>query len=202
MPSTRTAKAARLRHAAFHCRSWRTLVLWRNILELIENLILAERSFRSDILKWKLISVGAIGSIGLGFQDGLKDSATWALCALPWFCVYADLLYRASCIRRDVARQFILKHPEESPVVANLRCYFKHEYKWQRRFGHFSLDAGALIISTITVCSLIVLYSLLTLSAHSALRNSLLLSGTLGVACAIAVEFFIYRRQHRLIHAG
>ena len=52
---------------------------------------------RTDLLKWKLILVAALGALGLGINGFSKDakpalSLDLALCLIPLVCVYVDLL--------------------------------------------------------------------------------------------------------------
>jgi hypothetical protein len=62
-------------------------------MEKLREEILQSESVRTDLLKWKLALVGAIGAAGLGFA-GSKNlgHADLVLCAIPPLCVYVDLL--------------------------------------------------------------------------------------------------------------
>lgn len=62
-------------------------------MEKLRDEILQSESVRTDLLKWKLALVGAIGAAGLGFA-GSEDlgHADLVLCAIPPLCVYVDLL--------------------------------------------------------------------------------------------------------------
>lgn len=58
--------------------------------KLREEIIICEKA-RNDLLKWKLLLVGAMGSTGLGLRDSAGPNVYFVLCLIPLVCVYVDL---------------------------------------------------------------------------------------------------------------
>lgn len=62
--------------------------------------ILQSQQTRSDLLKWKLGLVGAIGAVGLGLAGSrVSNHADLVLCAVPLVCIYVDFLCRHLSLR-------------------------------------------------------------------------------------------------------
>lgn len=69
---------------------------------LREEILQAQRT-RSDLLKWKLGLVGVIRSVGLGLAGSrVPTHAELVLCAIPFGCVYVDLLCRHLWLRASM----------------------------------------------------------------------------------------------------
>jgi hypothetical protein len=64
-------------------------------VEHLRQEILNSQQVRSDLLKWKLALVGALGAAGLGLAGAdVPGHAELVLCAVPFVSVYVDLLCR------------------------------------------------------------------------------------------------------------
>ncbi len=88
--------------------------------KLAEEILETQKS-RSDMLKWKLVLVAALGAMGLGLSQEMKV-APLVLAIIPFVCVYVDLLccncnvrtiligtYYATCCR-DPYEGFVARH--------------------------------------------------------------------------------------------
>jgi hypothetical protein len=67
------------------------------MIEAFKNEIIEAERSRTDLLKWKLILVAALGAIGLGINSPGSTlqptlSLHLVLCLIPLVCVYVDLL--------------------------------------------------------------------------------------------------------------
>jgi hypothetical protein len=69
-------------------------------VQLLRDEILGSQQVRSDLLKWKLVAVGALGATGLGLAGAeTSGHADLVLCAVPLVSVYIDLLCRHLSLR-------------------------------------------------------------------------------------------------------
>jgi hypothetical protein len=74
---------------------------------LRDEILQAQRA-RSDLLKWKLVLVGTLGSVGLGLAGSRRVShADLVLCAVPLVSAYVDLLACHLSIRIRVIGAYI-----------------------------------------------------------------------------------------------
>ena len=76
-----------------------------------KEIVVAEQG-RTDLLKWKLILVAVLGSIGLGIDYSVPSNPDkifgpyLVLCLIPLVCVYVDLLCKHLKLRILVISQF------------------------------------------------------------------------------------------------
>ena len=71
------------------------------------NEVIEAQKARSDLLKWKIIVVAALGATGLGLTE--KESRPYAdlvLGCIPFVCAYIDALCRHLSLRIRVICQF------------------------------------------------------------------------------------------------
>ncbi len=66
-------------------------------LAALRNEIVEAEKMEAEYVKWKLIAVGSVASISLGFTPGSAPSATLnklelLLCAIPLICIYIDFV--------------------------------------------------------------------------------------------------------------
>ena len=63
--------------------------------------IVESQKVRSDLLKWKIILVAALGGTGFGITGGTNSTkyADLVLCCIPFVCVYIDMLCRHLSLR-------------------------------------------------------------------------------------------------------
>jgi len=84
-------------------------------LVALRNEIIASQKARMDFLKYKLLAIAGLGSIGLGFSGSQTGINNYLLCIIPFVCAYVDLL----CYHNDMR---IL-------VIANFLGYSGDEYE-------------------------------------------------------------------------
>src|SRR2546421_9370237 len=63
------------------------------------NEIIEAQKIRSDLLKWKIIVVAALGATGLGLSTQSLAYTDLVLCCIPFVCAYLDLLCRHLSLR-------------------------------------------------------------------------------------------------------
>jgi hypothetical protein len=80
--------------------------------------ILNSQQTRSDLLKWKLGLIGAIGAIGLGLAGSrVSNNADLVLCAVPLVCVYVDFLCRHLSLRILVIGRFFETEGKKGKLI-------------------------------------------------------------------------------------
>src|SRR5262245_60129108 len=81
--------------------------LWRRgMLEGFDEIIEAQK-VRSELLKWKVLAVAALGATGLGLSEKeSRPQADLVLCCIPFVCAYIDVLCRNLSLRIRVVSQF------------------------------------------------------------------------------------------------
>ena len=162
-------------------------------MERLRDEILQAQNTRSELLKWKLGLVGAIGAAGLGFAGsvGLRH-ADLVLCALPPVAIYVDLLALHLTLRIIVIGTYF-----RTAGAAEARAYqgyedFAHD---ARNLGGgqsaFDLEDWALFYSTYALSAAVAGYGVYQLVTGSTFGIPFVLSGAIGT-----VGEFVGRQQY------
>jgi len=149
----------------------------------------ASRS-RTDLLKWKLILVAALGTVGLGLNDSSKTpilSSDLVLCLIPLVCIYADAICQQLQIRILIISDFFRTYEEaltpkekESQEVEIFRRYESFCYDIRDQHRSFSLEDLVIQISTIVLSALIMLAALI-IPISRIDRSAIVVSGGIGI---------------------
>jgi hypothetical protein len=187
---------------------------WCQVGELRQEILKAQQA-RSDLLKWKLGLVGAIGAVGLGLAGSRVSShADLVLCAVPLVCVYVDLLCHHLSLRILVIGTFLwtsavaAASEAEAAEWSVLRAYEAHVQKarqlerrlhrrlpnrWSRHTA-FALEDGAVTWSTFVLSAALVVYGRTVQSGHSAdprlVGAVFILAGLVGLAASLLGRWF------------
>lgn len=164
---------------------------------------------RTDLLKWKIIAIAALGGSGLGLSGPRAPQADLALCCIPFVCAYIDLLCRQFALRAYVIGQYRRgratamrnkTNGARSPEDDYLENYERYAYE-ARNKGAYSLENGTVFVASMLI-SAILIYASITFEfdvlPH---REAIKLCGILGVFLAMLIEFyyrFIRRKIRRL----
>ncbi|UCG47976.1 MAG: hypothetical protein JSU94_21160 [Phycisphaerales bacterium] len=63
-------------------------------MEILRQELIETQKVRSELIKWKLLLVSALGAAGLGFaKTDSKINAEVLLCCIPLVCAYVDVQY-------------------------------------------------------------------------------------------------------------
>jgi hypothetical protein len=145
-------------------------------VEKLRDEILQAESTRSDLLKWKLGLVGAIGAAGLGFAGSIElRHADLVLCTLPPVAVYVDLLSLHLTLRiRVIGAFFRTAGAAETPAFRGYED-FAHDHR-----SAFELEDWALFYSTYALCAAVAGYGVYQLLDGSTFGVPFLLSGAIG----------------------
>lgn len=156
--------------------------------------IVESQKARSELLKWKAISVAALGAAGLGLSGPTVPQADFALCFIPLVSAYIDLQCRHLSLRIMVIGTYRAKRATAGaqgaaadPEEAYLGPYEPYARAAARK-GVFSLEGAALVTSSALLSlGLILLPGLLdqTLLPHG---KVLVVSGAIGLILVLTVE--------------
>lgn len=161
--------------------------------DFIESAILKGVELRTDLLKWKMIAVGAIGSFGLGGKD-ISPNSHWALVLIPFLCVYVDIIYRNSCMRRDALRSFVVVNRENHAYAALADVLEFEREHFKKRVNGRPFEAAALVWSSLLLSAAILTFPCIA-DVAKAEANALYVSGALGMILAGAVELAYWWRR-------
>ena len=123
--------------------------------------IIESQKVRSELLKWKLLIVSALGAAGLGLSGqeasghGAVSSAYLVLLLIPFACFYVDLLCRHMSLRIIVIGTF-LRNSSSDEETEYERFVLKTKSMGPKKLNVFDLEDWALGGST-TVLSLLVI---------------------------------------------
>ena len=162
-------------------------------MEDLRSEILEAHKARSDLLKWKLVLVAGLGTIGLGFSEEVGHPIV--LIGVPLVCAYVDLLTRHLTLRIHVIGDF-LRTPAADATDAepsSLRRFF-HEYETfvERNRSAFSFEDWALYLSSIVLSLGVAAYGAILLGSENESKQSeevtLVVMGVLGAVIAYAIN--------------
>jgi hypothetical protein len=159
------------------------------------NEIIEAQKIRSDLLKWKIIVVAALGATGLGLSTQNLPYTDLALCCIPFVCAYIDLLCRHLSLRiRVISRLWEVDRLSKANPTPDFEYIQVHE-----RFVQAARVRGILALEDFTVVASSLVFSLALVVLPSVLETSVLphgslvrVSGILGIILAASIEL-VYR---------
>ena len=165
------------------------------VLGALRNEIVESQKTQAEFLKWKLIAVGAVSSISLGFTPVETDRVNprgleLLLCAIPLICAYIDFVSLHIMIR-----------------IVTIGTYLKKIGSDYERFVFLSRERGAnpFIFETAAlhgssfVFNLVLIGLSFTDIAVLWVRKAYLFGGVLGSLVAIFSWVFYTMRARRVI---
>jgi hypothetical protein len=164
--------------------------------------ILNSQQARSDLLKWKLGLVGALGAVGLGLAGAnTPGHADLVLCAVPFVSVYVDLLCRHLSLRMLViGRYFAISGVTERSEREDLARYENlveqarslNLESWRSGEGDgtggdaFSLEEWAISWSSAILAVGVAVYGVgVAVSSSVPAGVALIASGVIGIAVTL-----------------
>lgn len=170
-------------------------------MDRLRDEILQAQGVRSDLQKWKLGLVGAIGASGLGFAGSVElRHADLVLCTIPPVAVYVDLLCLHLTLRIIVIGSFLQLPMPAGDSAASYRAYedfadaarklpeldTRRRMRRRRFENAFALEDWALVYSTYAVSVAIAVYGVYQLWRDSGWFGALfVISGAVGLAGAL-----------------
>ena len=147
---------------------------------LREEIIESEKT-RSDLLKWKLIIVAALGTVGLGVKGSGTPSmvgAFFVLLLIPLVCFYVDLLCWHTKLRIMTIGEFLRLGLGNSAVERDYEEFVsKSTQMGPKKLNIFALEDWALEWST-WVLSVLVILAGWTLPEIRQMSGSISIMGT------------------------
>lgn len=162
-------------------------------MERLRDEILQTENTRSELLKWKLGLVGAIGAAGLGFAGSVElRHADLVLCALPPVAIYVDLLALHLTLRIIViGTYFRTAGAAEAPAYQGYEDFAHDARNLGGGKSAFDLEDWALFYSTYALSAAVAGYGVYQLVDASTFGVPFVLSGAVG-----AVAAFVGDRQY------
>ncbi len=171
------------------------------MMESFKNEIVEAQKGRTDLLKWKLILVAALGAIGLGISSPSSTakpmlSLHLTLCLIPLACVYVDLLCKHLQMRSLVISEFFQFHKYKNNTD-EASCFYSYESFCGQVRSVFDLEDWAQQWST-QFLSVLVIVAALILKLPITDTLALVFSGM----CGIIFTFLInreYKNKRRIL---
>lgn len=178
-------------------------------MDTLRNEILESQKVRSDLLKWKLIIISALGAAGLGLSGSFDTiNASLVLCIIPFACAYVDLLCRHLSLRNKAIGIFLSK---QESVKSDDNLVFQYELfynsiadkVWKKEsFESFAVYWASIFITILsTIVGIFSSGFLLSDGFHGLLQYptlTFIISGLLGLILLKTIEV-IYQKWKREI---
>jgi len=165
--------------------------------------IMQAHETRSELLKWKLVIVGAIGSVGLGLT-GAKTSkhADLVLAAVPLVCIYVDLLCMNLNVRMLVIASWMREVETKEPEQLAMRNYerFVDEVRDAFALEDWAIDWVTRVLSM--AVGLYGLFGAIYGGASAAVSTAFIGSGVIGLLSSVAATSAYTQRMADLQRTG
>jgi hypothetical protein len=116
--------------------------------------IIESQKARTDLLKWKIVLISALGAVGFGIGKDASGPLPAVLGFIPIVCAYVDLLCVHNDLRILVIGGFLRERLKGKPEDSDIQAY---EEICQNNRCVFLLESFALVGATVLLSSLIAL---------------------------------------------
>jgi predicted ATPase len=162
------------------------------MLEAFRNEIVEAEKGRMDLLKWKLLLIAGLGTVGFGLSSSGKSTSSvlsphLLLCLIPLVCIYVDSLCQHLQMRILVISEFFRNYKYQGRDIDMMRFRAYEKFCHDARLV-FLLEDLAQHILTIFF-SLLILVIAFTFESVQADRTTFLISGSLGIVLTISLLF-------------
>lgn len=163
--------------------------------------IIESQKVRSDLMKWKIIAIAVIGSIGFGVSK-TNNTFELALCIIPFVMAYIDAL----CLHITLRILSISKWHQSEPAKElenNDEFIYMGEYE---KYAKLAWKAGAFNLDKWTVffSSLVINLALITAPLFDEenklfqFGNYIILCGAIGLAVTIFLRLYVNRTKKKI----
>lgn len=171
------------------------------MLESFKNEIVEAEKGRTDLLKWKLILIAALGAVGLGIGGDESKSSSFSslhlvLCLIPFVCVYVDLLCKHLQMRILVISKFFQLHNSENPEK-EMNDFQAYERFCENVRSVFNLEDWAQHWSTILLSLLVGCAAILPNIKYED-KIALIIFAALGIIITIAISLDYKNKKNNL----
>lgn len=157
--------------------------------------IIESQRVRSDLLKWKIITIAVIASVGLGISSKYLKFEL-ALCIIPFVMVYIDAL----CLHINLRIFSIAKwHKTEKAkeLINNSEFVYMQEYELfinkAYEVGAFKLEQWTIFYSSLVINFVLIAVPCLDLKGNIfKFKYPILISGFIGLLITIALNVYAH----------
>jgi hypothetical protein len=172
------------------------------MLEGFRTEIIEAEKGRIDLLKWKLILIAGLGTVGLGLSSSVKASNSvlsthLLLCLIPLVCIYVDSLCQHLQMRILVISEFFQNYQNQQNIDDNIIYLHAYEKFCNEVRPVFYLEDWAQQGSTI-IFSLVTLMFAIVSTSLGKDRYAFFVSGLMGIVLTIVLEF-LQKRKYKNI---
>ena len=170
-----------------------------DVLGLLRTEIIESQKARTDLLKWKIVLISALGAVGFGISKDASGPLPAVLGFIPIACAYVDLLCVHNDLRILVIGGFLREHLKAKPEDSDIQAY---EDICENNRPVFLLESFALVGTTVLLSSLIALmayspdlWGILPTSNNHPMSDSVrIFLGVTGVSgLLVSVSALIYK---------
>ena len=170
--------------------------------EMLRKEILGFQNAQAQLLRWKLIAIGATAAAAFGIATDDQPSRLLVLAIVPLIAVYCDLLSRDYDIRIALIAAFLWRQGGEYASYENfLRA------PGVILAGPWFLGNAATFMSSVMVCILVIWIGFqpqIIAGAHAdtGRLNTLVVAGVAGILVAILIEWHFSQAYRRIAVAS
>ena len=118
------------------------------------NEIIESQKIRSDLLKWKILTLAVLGATGLGLSGQSIPHADLVLCCVPFVCAYIDLLCRHLSLRIAVISEFWERGGFQADHESNASQHNKVKYlRRHQAYVQKALEKGIVTVQSMGFCA-------------------------------------------------
>lgn len=174
--------------------------------QLRQEIIESEKT-QANFLKWKLISIAAIGSVYLSFKVANKYDLKILLGIIPLICAYVDcisyhLMLRIIVIGTYLQKKYTKINKAESLPCIDYESFVQAVAKRPSRFSAspFGLELTAIHASSLAISLFVLLYGLIIalMGANAFIAYAFFCSGTIGLLVIVTLFMTFGRRVEKI----
>lgn len=158
--------------------------------------IIESQKTQADLMKWKLISVAAIASLGLKSDGSSGEGTKLLMCLVPFVCAYVDLIALHLMLRILTIGSYLKKYGDPYET-------FVFDVREKTATNPFVFEAVAMLASSgVFDATVVVLGFVLLISKGSGWRREYLIAyivfGVLGIVATIVFWRMHFRRTKEI----
>lgn len=171
----------------------------------VANEIIESQKVRSDLLKWKIIAIAALSTVGFGISTNF-EKAELALCTIPFVMAYIDALCLHIVLRIKAIGQWHqtekAKELENDNECVYMRSYEEFTQKVEG-CGAFNLEKWTIFYSSLLVNLILALLPLADTFASTrpslfVYKYPVVISGGLGLTLTIVLKCYVNFKIKRI----
>ena len=152
--------------------------------EKLRDELIGMQAAQADIQKWKIIGIGAVFAVGLGFSHSTAGDTSFALFAIPFISVYADLLARDYDLRISVIASFL--RSGDDAIASYERAVSR---LGSRGIQWWVLGHTAIAVSSVlSNAAVILLVSVFQIPGSTKLHSPLYWAASIGIALTVGIH--------------